>query len=278
MEHILIISNNNLLPRLKGKSIVMETDNFEIITQIKNDVLINNNLYGYNLFCIIIHSTQDIASIEFKEEWENIPIVVYASELGKVRDLINKLPLIEKLNIKFFLHPETEQNYSGIQILSSLGIYSGIVINENADWEKLEDLMYYALLGRATHAPIEPFQYVYDLYVDNAMVDYGTVYFNNPSRFLYVDESGKIAFSKNDLQTQSFFLNDISELANLEKNVLYKQKIKTWQSFFYEPTQCASCAAWRICLGKFVSLEEKQCQSFIEEWLDILRLVKKENE
>jgi hypothetical protein len=98
MEHILIISNNNVLSRLKGKSIVMETNNFENITQIKHDVLINNNL-----FCIIIHSTQDIASIEFKEEWENIPIVVYASELGKVRDLINKLPLIEKLNIKFFL-------------------------------------------------------------------------------------------------------------------------------------------------------------------------------
>lgn len=269
MEHILIISNNNLLPRLKGKSIVMETDNFENITQIKNDILINNNL-----FCIIIHSTQDIASIEFKEEWENIPIVVYASELGKVRDLINKLPLIEKLNIKFFLRPEIEQNYSAIQILSSLGIYSGIVINENADWEKLKDLMYYSLFGRIMHAPIEPFQYVYDLYVDNAMVDYSTVFFDNPNKFLHVDENGKMAFSKQDLQAQNFFLNDINELTDLEKNVVYKQKTKAWQSFFYEPTQCASCAAWRICLGKFASLKEKSCQSFIEEWLDALRLIK----
>jgi radical SAM protein with 4Fe4S-binding SPASM domain len=105
------------------------------------------------------------------------------------------------------------------------------------------------------------------------MVDYGTVFFNNPNKFLYADENGKIAFSKKALQKQSFFLNNINELADIEKNVLYKQKIKSWQSFFYEPTQCASCAAWRICLGKFASLKEKLCQSFVEEWLDALRLV-----
>ena len=269
MEHILVIQNNNLLSRFKNKSIIVEVDDFENLEQIKNDVQINNNLH-----CIVVHSTHDIASIEFNEEWKDIPIVVYATELGKVRDLISKLPLIQKLNIKFFLHPEFEQNYSAIQILSSLGVSSGIVINENADWEKLKKMMYYSLFGKVSHAPIEPFQYVHDLYdvfelyMRDAVIDYDSVYFNNPSKYLYVNGDGKIAFTKKDLEAQSFFLNDIDEMVDKESNVLYNQKIKSWQSILSEPTKCGECTAWRICMGKFLSSKDKLCQSFTQEWIE----------
>jgi hypothetical protein len=78
----------------------------------------------------------------------------------------------KKENTIFFLDSTKKENYDAVQILSSLGIYSGIVINENADWERLTDLMYYALYGRVTHAPIEPFQYVFDMYDRNRVVDY----------------------------------------------------------------------------------------------------------
>jgi hypothetical protein len=132
---------------------------------------------------------QNITSISFKDERHDKPQIIYAAGLGKVRDLIKMLPLLNTAHPQhsvspfsvfrtplFFLDGSKKESYESVQILSSLGIYSGIVINENADWEKLTDLMYYALCGRIPHAPIEPFQYVYDTYQRNRLVDYGVVY------------------------------------------------------------------------------------------------------
>ena len=81
-----------------------------------------------------------------------------------------------------------KESYEAVQILSSLGIYSGIVINENADWEKLSNLMYYALCGKALHAPVEPFQFVYEMYGRNRLVDYGRVYFDEADNFADAEE------------------------------------------------------------------------------------------
>jgi len=184
---------------------------------------------------ISLRIKQDITAIDFKEEWRESPVVIYAAGLGRVRDLPGLLPVIKQLNLKFFLDGAKEENYEAVQILSSLGVYSGIVINEHAHWEKLTDLMFYALCGRAPHAPIEPFQYVYEMYERNRLVDYGEVYFDD------------------------FFTT---------KDTKNSQRTQNWQRFFYEPTQCAACAGWRICMGKYAQLENKtNCQNFTTEWL-----------
>jgi hypothetical protein len=256
MEPIVVIKDVNFLAELKNKTIVVETEDITQIEQIKNAVEADNHL-----FCIKLMVNQNITSLVYKGEWEKIPLVVYTEhgkrntehgkrntvngtrntanstrntehgDLGAVRDLIGWLPLLKKLNIKFFLDGGKEQNYEAVQILSSLGIYSGIVINEDADWEKLTDLMYYALCGKVPHAPIEPFQFVYDRYERNILVDYGRVFFND---------------AKN-----------------------------SWQRFFYEPTACAACAGWRICLGKYATLKDKSgCQHFTNEWLNLIENLK----
>jgi radical SAM protein with 4Fe4S-binding SPASM domain len=266
MEPILVIQDLDALPRLKNRSIVVETDNIELIKHIKTTVQLNNYL-----FCIKINIKQEITSIDFKEEWQNVPLVIYTDELGRVRDLIRLIPLLKKLNVKFFLNGTKKQNYEAVQILSSLGIYSGIVIDENSDWEKLTDLMYYSLCGKVIHAPIEPFQYVYDTYVKNTLVDYGTVFFNNPAKFLYVSGNGQVAFSKQNLEQKNFFLDHVDKINELDKNADYQQYTKSWQAFFYEPTPCAACAAWRICLGKYAHLKDTSlCQSFAVELLDTI--------
>jgi len=180
---------------------------------------------------IRLHLKQNITSISFKEEWQNMPLVIHPKGLGKVRDLFGVLPAMKNLNVKFFLDGAKRESYEAVQILSSLGIYSGIVINENADWERLTDLMYYALCGKAPHAPIEPFQYVYDVYNRNRLVDYGIVYFDEP--------------------------------------------LVAWQRFFYEPTPCAACAGWRICLGKYAALKDKSgCSAFSTELLNLIDSIK----
>jgi len=50
---------------------------------------------------------------------------------------------------------------------------------------------------------------------------------------------------------------------------------RDWQRFFYEPTDCAACEGWRICMGKYAALEDKSgCQSFMVEFLNTIENLK----
>jgi hypothetical protein len=186
--------------------------------------------------------------------------------MESIRELICSLPEIKKKNVKFFLDGSVKENYDVVQVLSSLGVYSGIVINENADWERLTDLMYYALCGRVLHAPIEPFQYVYDRYERNNLVDYGTV-------FLEEEEAQKGEGAKGRKGLPSV-LTDGREIGRKGEGA--KEEVDTsWQRFFYEGTPCAACAGWRICLGKYAGLEDKTgCQNFTLELLNLIESIK----
>ena len=270
MEQIYIIQNISLLEQLQNKTVVVETDDIGKIEEINNAVCVHNRL-----FCIKLYVKQNITSLSLKEEWKNIPLVFYVvrgkrcevsgewyegcGDLGNVRDLVGMLPIIRKLNIKFFLDGAVVQNYEAVQILSSLGVYSGIVINEKADWEKLTDLTYYALCGRVAHAPIEPFQYVYDMYERNRLVDYGTAFFDNSERFEYLKES-----RGNSCSYPKGRGNSCSCPINKEYN-------NSWQRFFYEGSECAACEGWRICMGKYAEMKDKNgCKEFTIEWLDVV--------
>ena len=262
MEPILIIKDLPLPAQLQNKTVVVETDDFGKIEEIKNVVQVNNHL-----FCIKLHVKQDITQIVFKKEWQEIPLVIYPNKLGVVRDLIAVLPLLKKLNVKFFLDGATQQNYEAVQILSSLGIYSGIVIHEQADWEKLTDLIYYALCSKVPHAPIEPFQYVYDTYNRNRPVNYGTVFFDNPERFEYVTEGTKQKAEGRKQKTENRGNSCDCPIDAKHNNF--------WQKFFYEPTPCAACAGWRICMGKYAGLEDKSgCRNFTLELLNMIENIK----
>jgi len=270
MGQIYIIQDISLLEQLQNKTIVVETDDIEKIEEIYQTVQKCNRL-----FCIKLYVKQNITSISLKEEWKNIPLVVYVvrgercevrgernedcGDLGNVRDLMGMLPVLRKLNIKFFLDGAVAQNYEAVQILSSLGVYSGIVINEKADWEKLTDLIYYALCGRVAHAPIEPFQYVYDMYERNRLVDYGTAFFENSERFEYLAEGRK---QKAESRRQKAIPITLFSKAPLVAN---------WQRFFYEGSECAACEGWRICMGKYAEMKDKNdCRDFTVEWLNVV--------
>ena len=243
------------------KKPVVEIDSIDKIEAVKNAVTADHPLY-----CIKLHINQNITSIAFKKEWEGVPLVIYPAGLGAVRDLTGLLPVLKTLNIKFFLDGAMAQSYEAVQILSSLGIYSGIVINENADWEKLTDLMYYALCDKVLHAPIEPFQYVYDMYRRNMLVDYGMVYFDNPEVFEMV--SGDVFTTKGTKEAQS-----TQETEHVNSSPAHSST--HWQKFFYESTPCAACAAWRICLGKYAALKDKsKCAAFTTNLLQLIENLK----
>jgi hypothetical protein len=224
--------------------------------------------------------TKNITEIAFKEEWLNSNLVVYAEGLGKVRDLIGLLPLIKRLNLKFFLDGAKKENYEAVQILSSLGIYTGIVINEKADWEKLTDLMYYALCGRVALAPIEPFQYVYEMYRLNVLVDYGVVYANNAEKQKSRRAECRTQKAEGRTEIPLQFIGGVDGEAGQGASLEGSRDSggEDWQWFFYEPTECAACPGWRICLGKYETLKDKsRCQQFTTEWLNMIETQKINN-
>ena len=240
MEPILMIRDLELPALWNNRSVIVETDDTDKIVPITNAVRTNNLL-----FCIKLILNRQITAIPFAEEWQCIPLVIYPNGLGAVKDLIGLLPILKKLNVKFFLDGAVKENYEAVQILSSLGIYSGIVIREDADWERLTDVMYYALCGKVAHASIEPFQFAYDAYKRNSLVDYGTVYFNNSDLFEY------------DFSTET------------------QRHGRRRETFFYEATDCAACAGWRVCLGKYEKLKDKTgCQTFTNELLNLIENLK----
>ena len=235
------------------KKLVVETDGIEKLMAIEAAVRDRTPLY-----CVKLTVNRDITSLTFREEWQTIPLVVYPSGLGAVKDLIGLLPLLKKLNVKFFFDGEKPESYEAVQILSSLGIYSGIVINEKAIWEKLTDVMYYALYGRVPHAPIEPFRYVYDMYAPKKLVDYGTVYLHNPILFEIVSAETYLTHPLVSSSTCSLVPSSTR-----------------WQKFFHQATPCAACEGWRICLGKYANMKDKtKCSNFTTSFLQIIETLK----
>jgi hypothetical protein len=238
MKPILIIQEIDHLKELKNRTLVVEIDAVEKIEPMFRAVTVDNHL-----LCINVHINQDITAISFQKEWRSIPLVFFLSGLGSIRELIFQYPILKKLNIKFFFESKKKQNYEAVQTLSSLGIGSGIIISEDADWNKLCDLMYFALCSKHPHAPIEPFQFLYDLYDKNSFLDYGIVFFNNRSLF---------------------------------KNMNLKRKFeKSWNQFDYTTETCSSCAGWRICLGKFAGMKDKTgCSDFTVKLLNLIESMK----
>jgi hypothetical protein len=211
---------------------------------------------------ILIIKEQEITAIAFQEEWLKTPLVIYPSGLGAVRDLIGLIPQIKRFNVRFYFDCAMKESYDAVQILSSLGICSGILINENADWERLTDLMYYALCSRVARASIEPFQYLYDIFSKNTLVDYGEVYLEEKT------ETGKQKAERHE---------GTKEILRSYALTLLRSP-KKWQEFFYRATPCAACPGWRICLGKYANLKDKTgCQNFTIELLDLLETTKAES-
>ena len=111
-------------------------------------------------------------------------------------------------------------------------------------------------------------------YTPNVRYDFSAVYFNDPTRYVHVDDEGRIALSYQDLADQCFVSTDLKELDSLSDTQEYKERSERWRYFFLETEGCAYCEAWRICLGKFCEYAKRSdgCSSFFKEFLAAIEL------
>jgi hypothetical protein len=261
-----------ILSRFRNRTLAVSTDEAGSIIRIKELVEKHNRLH-----CIQLISAVPLIQLDFPQEMKGIPIAVFVPEVGDLGSLFEKLPLLQQLTILVYLPAEKKRNCRDARILSSLGIATALVLDDSPiDWDVLEDLLSYYAFGKIRHALIEPFNYVISNYVRNAFVDFGPVYFDNPSRYLHISVDGRISLRPKDLREGSS-IGNVDSIDSIGENPRYQDDRDRVERFFLEEEGCAYCRAFRVCLGKYrsVSRENAGCEKLFGKLMDIAENSKK---
>ena len=268
--HILVCPfNERILSHLQGRALVVKVNKPDEICRVAQDV----SRFKNHLHCVLFYAKDSLADIPFQEDWKKIPIALYTSDIGCFSKLANSLSLIRQLNIRVYLPIDRKESYTSLRILSSLGIASTVVFGEkNIDWEAMSDLMTYSILGRAPHAPIEPFYYISSHYNPTQQTGFGSVYFDDPSKYLHLNEEGFVSLSHKDLMEGRFIADDINQIGDLSQYPTYIEYREAWKQFFLKPDGCAYCQGWRVCLGKFSTMTNNYpgCKQFFIELMGVV--------
>jgi hypothetical protein len=267
LPNIVCPYNPALLNRLKGQVIVMRVEGTESISKTVADVAQSGN----QLRQMIVETNLPLDSIEYRDEWKDIPLTIRASSFGKFRNLVKKLDIMRRLSLCVYLPCTDHTNMVGLRILSSVGIRCGVTFEGDVvDWEDLADLMTYAVFERTPHAPIEPFMFIATNYKSNAYTDWGTVYCDHPSTFLHLDSEGHVALSHKELNKKQFIAMDYFAVTESSLLEAIEQRSQAWRQYFVDNRVCARCPAWRICLGKFDpgTQENTGCAAFLSEMME----------
>jgi len=266
--HVLVCPcHEPLLRRLAGRKLVLRVTSAQEMA----DAIRYSQQYNLQLHCFWFTTPAPLAALVLQPEHRDKPLALYVSELGPFPEFIKRLPELRDMNLRVYLPTGSRDNYTNLRILSSLGIASAVVLREpEVDWENLSDLMTYALLGLAPHAPIEPFQFTATHYDCARQTDFSAVYFADPCRYLHVNEQGCVALTPEELEAQNFILEDVQGLDAVEEHEAYIRRLEAWRDFFLAPEGCAYCQGWRVCLGKFRFTADSNpgCKAFFAELIE----------
>ncbi len=266
MPAIICPYNKNLLQSLKGHELAVRVEHIDEAAPAAADVRDSGN----TLLCIIVETGLPLDQIQPGDGLTDIPLVIILKSFGAFRNLARHISTLQGLDVTIHLSCNSPGNIAGLRILSSLGIRCCAVLGKGRqDWDTLADLMTYAVLGSLPHAPIEPFAYIASHYEPSSYLEWDFLYFNDPKRFLHMDEQGRLAGSRSGLKGKRFLARDISNFEAAGAN---------------EPrpaagSPCASCGGFSICHGRFSAIAaEKGCSAFFLEMIDVAQLLKNHRE
>lgn len=239
-----------LLDLIDVRDIVVKVDNLTSISPAADYVRSSDK----TLINIITKSRKPLNAIHIQEDWDGIPIALFVPEVGDFRDIAHQVQLIRDLKIHVYLPADKVENLTGSRILASLGITCCLVFGKTQpDWNALLDLMTYAVFTSASHAPIEPFHYIANHYNPGSYIDWSSIYFNDPRKFLHLDADGRVALSHDKLLSGVFIAESTALLKDPFDNENYREGTNLWRNFLLSDHPCIMCEGWKICLGKFGS-------------------------
>jgi len=257
---IVVRDGSGLEKKITKKTLVVQVDTIE------NAVPAFGKWSSENrVFCVVVHEEKPLAEIELSEELKIIPLALFLKDGGAPKTIIEKSREFREANITLYLPAHNPENFTLLQILASLDVACGVYLENEAkpvNWDSMNDLMYYAAYSPANHARVEPFDYAVSNYDPQEYLCFTTPWFENPRRFFYMDENENIALSRKKMEEGDFVATGISSFDSLDDNEKYKEHLTMWTNQFIDNQRCASCPAWRVCGGAFVSICESNPNYF----------------
>jgi hypothetical protein len=269
-SRILVVPyRQGLLERLSGYCLVIRVNDPEEIQKAEADA----QSFRFLLHCVQLHIDAPLASVPFEEAWSSVPLALFVPSLGRMRDLVRLLPLVRRLNLRVYLPADTADGFTAVRLLSSLGVPTAVDFSHGPPrWDLASDLATYALLGLVPHAPIEPFQFLTARYRPAEFTDFGSVLFDDPARYLHLDEVGRVAVSAAELTAGEFIADHPAAMGDPEEIPAHRAYVNRWRSSFLRLDGCAICQAWRICRGRFASgaSQDQGCRAFFSELMGLV--------
>jgi hypothetical protein len=271
-----INQDENLIAELKGYAIVLYVNRVEDIKKVADTIHEPSKIH-----CIVYENSRcSLSSIYIDPDWKGIPIHLYLSGIGDFSSLAPQLHVLRELDLRVFLYANSPDAITDVQILSSLGVHSGVFLAPNHKyWEEINDLLHYSVYGKINHTPVEPFGFLCRTYNQQEYHQINDVYFNNPRRYLHLNSNAEIYLHREDIQLGEPIAVGIDHLENIHANAHYKNELVAWQNHFLKEDGCAYCPAWRICQGYFDTCgDTAKCTEVMSDLLEGIEFYKISNQ
>ena len=261
---------------LKGHAILVHVNSLEDIPNIQKHIFETTQIHGF----VYKDKYASLEAIDINPERGSAPIILYINRLGQFRNVHEKVDLLRNMNVIVVFTGSEHQATVDAQILSSLGVHSGICLDPDSPLDdNILDLITYNFYGTMPHGEIEPFSTLERYYDGESYVSPKMALFQNPLRYVYVDKDLHLAFTQEDLDNGNYFDQGLEKLYDVSSHEAIEKETCKWQEMFIEPHPCTFCPAFRICMGYFEKQREKgRCRQVMTELLDSIEFSKKKSQ
>lgn len=260
--------------RLKGRALVIKINNLDDILNIQKHLDETTKLDAF----VYKNEYASLETIDINPNWGNTPVILYINRLGQFRNIHEKVELLKRLNVIVIFTGIGCQACKDAQILSSLGIHSGIELTPNSELsDSILDLMTYAFYGTMPHAEIEPFSTIEKYYDGESYVSPALAEFINPERYIHIDKDLNLAFSDMDLKNGAYLPEKYPYLKTEQFAESAEKEALKWQDWFVDSHDCTFCPAFRVCMGYFCNSENRvngRCKEVMTELLESIEFHK----
>ncbi len=159
---------------------------------------------------------------------------------------------------------------SGIRIVTSAQAHVALDLDDVRDPAELMAVLNYYLHEPHLSVPVEFFHSLFSSCVQGEPVSLAEMYAEDPEKFLYVDDAGRITASARFAAAGKFFGGLAEGLKVGEDSPLLTEIRNRKKNLFVSRSVCASCEAFDLCGGylRFVT-NEFDCDPFIQVMQEI---------
>lgn len=262
---------------LAGRAVVVRVQRPEDIVRIRGNFQAPTKLEAF----VYRNDYASLETIDVDPEWGSTPIILYLNRLGKFRDVHEKVNELRRLNVMVIFTGNERQACTDAQILSSLGIHTGIELRpDRVPGEAVLDLLTYNFYSVMPHGEIEPFSSMERNYDTEHYVSPEVAMFHNPGRFVHIDKDRRLAFSAGDMAEGRVLDATYPEISQKAFEEAMEADALAWQQMFVEAHPCTFCPAFRVCTGFFRDAEDhgEKCTKLMSELLSSIEFQKKKNQ